>query len=92
MISSTIAERQKVFNMFVVSDKENKMMRVVDLYIKTMKDSESNEITGYMLMGIPDGSNRGQILAVVSTYEEAQKLLMKLAAKVNAVEINKLDE
>ena len=92
MISSTIAERQKVFNMFVVSDKENKMMRVVDLYIKAMKDSESNEITGYMLMGIPDGSNRGQILAVVSTYEEAQKLLMKLAAKVNAVEINKLDE
>lgn len=92
MISSTIAERQKVFNMFVVSDKENKMMRVVDLYIKAMKDSESNEITGYMLMGIPDSSNRGQILAVVSTYEEAQKLLMKLAAKVNAVEINKLDE
>lgn len=92
MISSMIAERQKVFNMFVVSDKENKMMRVVDLYIKAMKDSESNEITGYMLMGIPDGSNRGQILAVVSTYEEAQKLLMKLAAKVNAVEINKLDE
>lgn len=78
--------------MFVVSDKENKMMRVVDMYIKAMKDSESNEITGYMLMGIPDSSSRGQILAVVSTYEEAQKLLMKLAAKVNAVEINKLDD
>lgn len=68
------------------------MMRVVDMYIKAMKDSESNEITGYMLMGIPDGSSRGQILAVVKTYEEAQKLLMKLAAKVNAVEINKLDD
>lgn len=78
--------------MFVVSDKENKMIRVVDMYIKAMKDSESNEITGYMLMGIPDGSSRGQILAVVKTYEEAQKLLMKLAAKVNAVEINKLDD
>lgn len=78
--------------MFVVSDKENKMMRVVDMYIKAMKDSESNEIAGYMLMGIPDGSSRGQILAVVNTYEEAQKLLMKLAAKVNAVEINKLDD
>ena len=78
--------------MFVVSDKENKMMRVVDMYIKPMEDSESNEITGYMLMGIPDGSSRGQILAVVNTYEEAQKLLMKLAAKVNAVEINKLDD
>lgn len=78
--------------MFVVSDKENKMMSVVDMYIKAMKDSESNEITGYMLMGIPDGSSRGQILAVVHTYEEAQKLLMKLAAKVNAVEINKLDD
>lgn len=81
-----------MFNVFVVSDKENKMMRVVDMYIKAMKDSESNEITGYMLMGIPDGSSRGQILAVVKTYEEAQKLLMKLAAKVNAVEINKLDD
>lgn len=78
--------------MFVVSDKENKMMRVVDIYIKAMKDSEGNEITGYMLRGIPDGSSRGQILAVASTYEEAQKLLMKLAAKVNAVEINKLDD
>ena len=44
-----------------------------------------------MLMGIPDGSSRGQILAIVSTYEKAQELLMKLAAKVNAVEINKLD-
>ena len=42
MISSMIAERQKVFNMFVVSDKENKMMRVVDLYIKAMKDKVAN--------------------------------------------------
>lgn len=76
--------------MFIVSDKENKMMDVVDIYIKTMKDKETNEITGYMLMGIPLGSSRGQILAVLNTYEEAQKLLKKLAAKVNATEINNI--
>ena len=76
--------------MFIVSDKENKLMDVVDVYIKAMKDKDSNEVVGYMLMGIPLGSSRGQILAV-NTYEEAQKLLLKIAAKVEAAKVNDLD-
>ncbi|HAU88404.1 MAG TPA: hypothetical protein DCW90_23900 [Lachnospiraceae bacterium] len=77
--------------MFIVSDKENKLMDVVDVYIKAMKDKDSNEVVGYMLMGIPLGSSRGQILAIVNTYEEAQKLLLKIAAKVEAAKVNDLD-
>ena len=76
--------------MFIVSDKENKLMDVVDVYIKAMKDKDSNEVVGYMLMGIPLGSSRGQILAIVNTYEEAQKLLLKIAAKVEAAKVNDL--
>lgn len=78
--------------MFIVSDKENKLMDVVDVYIKAMKDKESNEVVGYMLMGIPLGSSRGQILAIVNTYEEAQRLLMRVANKVSAAKINELDD
>lgn len=77
--------------MFIVSDKENKLMDVVDVYIKAMKDKDSNEVVGYMLMGIPLGSSRGQILAIVNTYEEAQKLLLKIAAKVEAAKVSDLD-
>ena len=77
--------------MFIVSDKENKLMDVVDVYIKAMKDKDSNEVVGYMLMGIPLGSSRGQILAIVNTYEEAQKLLLKIAAKVESAKVNDLD-
>mgnify|MGYP007047904620 CR=1 FL=1 len=77
--------------MFIVSDKENKLMDVVDVYIKAMKDKDSNEVVGYMLMGIPLGSSRGQILAIVNTYEEAQKLLLKIAAKVEAAKVNDID-
>lgn len=77
--------------MFIVSDKENKLMDVVDVYIKAIKDKESGDVTGYMLMGIPFGSSRGQILAIVNTYDEAQELLNKIAAKVNAVKVAELD-
>lgn len=73
--------------MFIVSDKENKLMDVVDVYIKAMKDKESNEVVGYMLMGIPLGSSRGQILAIVNTYEEAQRILNKIATKVDATRV-----
>lgn len=73
--------------MFIVSDKENKLMDAVDVYIKAMKDKESNEVVGYMLMGIPLGSSRGQILAIVNTYEEAQHILNKLATKVDATRV-----
>ncbi len=77
--------------MFIVSDKENKLMDVVDVYIKATKDKESGDVTGYMLMGIPLGSSRGQILAIVNTYDEAQELLNKIAAKVNATKVAELD-
>lgn len=77
--------------MFIVSDKENKLMDVVDVYIKAMKDKESGDVVGYMLMGIPLGSNRGQILAIVNTYDEAQELLHKIATKVNATKVSELD-
>ena len=77
--------------MFIVSDKENKLMDVVDVYIKAMKDKESGDVVGYMLMGIPFGSNRGQILAIVDTYDEAQELLNKIATKVNATKVSELD-
>lgn len=76
--------------MFIVSDKENKMMEVVDVYIKAMKDKDSGEVTGYMLMGIPNGSARGQILAMYDKYEDAQAILKKLAKKLSALEMNEL--
>lgn len=79
--------------MFVISDKFNKMMDVCDVYIKPIKPNKDKpeEVTGYMLMGTPLGVQKGQILGVYETYDEAQKVLIKLSDKVGAYHISELD-
>lgn len=75
--------------MLIISDKLNKMMDVVDIYIKPIKPNKDKpeEVTGYMLMGVPVGVPKGQILGVYDSYEEAQKVLVKVADKVGAYRI-----
>lgn len=80
--------------MFVISDKRNKLMDVSDVYIKPIKPNKDKpeEVTGYMLMGIAIGTQKGQILGVYDTYEDAQEVLVKLADKVQAIDIKELGE
>lgn len=73
--------------MIIISDKKNKVMDVVDVYIKPRKVSgnATTETTkDFMLMGVPYGMKDGHILGVYETYEEAHQKLMTIAKEFNA--------